>query len=199
MKKVIVSLILTLIAGVALYLFFTRSQTSSPESANIPNSVTTPVSSPSPAPIPLADGWETVSLQNFSFSYPSSFEYTLNPDNYHNLVFIGPTQTQGTEVYDGIIINLDQGTFSGDFLEFVESQRQNQLDPAVAQVSAVAPFSLNDKSGYQFVVEGLGTFEQIYLSQDNQYIHISRLISDPGNLGFLQISNAIVDSIEFIR
>lgn len=199
-SKQIISIIivLVLLAGAGFY-FLRSSETPEPATPTSPvvvNDEDTPPVFPSEPQIP--DNYVKFENANFGyeFFYPESSDAQVNND----IVSVGeygPTQTEGTEVFDGYFVNITEfelGELAFD--EFVTTRfEENSVNSEV--VEAVTPFSHNRYEGYAYTMSGLGTFSYVYLTNGSNVLEISYLVEDPGNLGYQTYVDNIIDSIMF--
>lgn len=143
--------------------------------------------------------WEKYSSRGLgvSFNYPSDFKKNDHPDGTVTVFKAGPTQTEGTEFYDGVSINFSKNAYSGDFKNFVESERKKRLeDPIFKNVGEAKEVGYAGKKGYKFSVNSLGKFTLIFLPvSETKYLQISLLVEDPKALGFESTAEGILASL----
>lgn len=165
---------------------------------------------PTQAPIPtssnaiptssIPEGWETYSSQEmgFSVSFPPEMEVRDDQEGYISFVVLGPSQAEGTEVYDGIVLSFSQDTYSSGSLEsFVISEVNRKRDDLIYdQVSDVEPVVVNGIQGYKYLESALGDFTNIYLPLNGgSYLLISYLLEDPTSQGYEEDLNMILSSL----
>lgn len=158
---------------------------------------------PESSPTPTEDGdpysgWNTYNsdVLDITFKYPSDMKLQENPDNTVQLIKLGPTQKEGTELYDGISLTVRTAIYTGDFQDFVESERLESMDPIIDEITSLEEREIASLSGYGFTIVGLGMFDQIYLPLNSEeFVHISMLVSDPQNEGFAETVDLILASI----
>ena len=162
----------------------------------------TPIST-LPSPIStgsVPEGWEKYFSQEMGFSvrFPSEMEVRDDQEGYISFVVLGPSQAEGTEVYDGIILSFSQDTYSSGSLEsFVISEVNRKRDDLIYdQVSDVEPVVVNGIQGYKYLESALGDFTNIYLPLNGgSYLLISYLLEDPTGQGYEEDLNMILSSL----
>lgn len=149
---------------------------------------------------PIIQGWRTYRSDSLGFivDYPSEMNILSEGDGVKFLV-LGPTQREGTEMFDGIMFSLFKRLYNQEtLLEFIEEQRQADMD--VASVEEIEEFILMDMNGYSYITEGLGTFTNIFIDVgENETLHISYFAPDPGDLGFQQTVDNMLSSLELLK
>ena len=207
MGKVLVGLavvLVTVIGGFLIYSALNKAENNAPTPEVSPTATAThtPETSPS-ANIPQE--WEVYTSQEMNFSIAHPLEMTVDqPQGIDGVRFLltGPSQTQGTEMYDGISLTINVDTYdSNSFQAFVEQERAETVnEPTNPEVGAIEQVTLGGIPGYQFTVSSLGDFTHIYLPLDNnEYAHIYYLMEDPENQGFQEMLNLMLASLEFQR
>jgi hypothetical protein len=215
MKKqkivLILGVILTfLLIGYGAYMLFWNSEEKS-DDLSVPTQVSTvsrdePTQTPiSTLPSPIStgsvpEGWEKYFSQEMGFSvrFPSEMEVRDDQEGYISFVVLGPSQAEGTEVYDGIILSFSQDTYSSSSLEsFVISEVNRKRDELIYdRVSDVEPVVVNGIQGYKYSESALGDFTNIYLSLNGgSYLLISYLLEDPTSQGYEEDLNMILSSL----
>lgn len=146
-------------------------------------------------------GWKDVvfSKMGLSMQYPPEMELRENEDGSVSMVIIGPSQSLGTEIYDGLILNMSTNTYTGDFASFVKSEHaKNNNEEAISKVGELGERTVGNRKGYEFFIEGLGRFTLIYLPiNENKYLQISYLLEDPKTQGFAMTLDKIFGTIRF--
>ncbi|GEM_PF-3403210 len=201
MKKVFLIVFVILLVGATVFWRyfgnFGRNDFSDQNTGIIPTSMSSAVESDIP---PVLDGWKMFESEAFGFSlrYPPEMEVAENEDGSVRFLLIGPSQTRGTEVYDGIILTFFLGNYSDDsLLEYVDqlvSEKRN--DPIYIEVGDVEEVDIGGISGYRFTESALGEFTNIYLpwGDEGGYLNIFYLLEDPKNQGFEEILDKMLSS-----
>jgi hypothetical protein len=149
--------------------------------------------------------WKTFNddRYNFTFDYPSDAEAAVDLAIGVRVLKIGKTQPLGTEMVDGYIVTINNSKYSGNFRDFVEAQRQNDItsNPAGEGTDSVSPITegsliRKDLKAYTYVVKGLGEFEMSYVALNNtDYLKITKLVSDPDNNGYQKEIESILNTL----
>jgi hypothetical protein len=160
--------------------------------------VTQPLS-PTKAPQVPSD-WKTYDSEAYSFTFKYHPKFTIRPsvDNTLTMYLHGPSQSEGTEVYDGIIINFQEATYTeNSFKAFVEKQYQvAKNDDVIYEISDLKDVQISTYQGYEFRTSSLGSIRNIYLDAKNKkFIYISLLLEDPKNQGFENIVTTLLSTI----
>jgi len=165
------------------------------------NSVDT--SAPSVTPLPtstavIPQDWTYVKSEDLTIYYPKGFA-SIAGDGL-SLVFLGPTQTEGTEMFDGINITVRTGTLDSKTLRQVVDDKVKQTkEDGVSEITQdLESTQVAGKQGFTFKARGLGEYTFIYLPKGtDNYLEVSRIVEDPGNLGFAETADQIISSMEF--
>lgn len=145
--------------------------------------------------------WKSFSSSRLgvSLKYPSDMRTQSNQDGTVSFILLGETQTAATEMYDGISLTLQKGTYSAEsFEEFVEKERETAINnPISDSVSDLREVQLAGKKGYAFMENAMGAYTHIYLQKDsNDYYHIVYMAPDPENKGYEETVMTILSSIK---
>lgn len=137
-------------------------------------------------------------LIDINFTYPARFQLEERPDfDLVKLTFIGPTQQEGTEVYDGIIINFRLEDIPENADLETAAKQAAQANPEVTEI--INPVSQSQLAGYEaytYRSRSLGEYTHYILNYSgDQFLHISYTAPDPENQGYQQIVNEILDSL----
>jgi hypothetical protein len=147
----------------------------------------------------LVEGWESFDSKNLSLSflYPKAAKVINNQDGEISVVRRGPTQTEGTELFDGYALTFSKGNYDTDFSQLVEDFRSiSATNPAISETSEISKYTTPYAEGLLFTKVGLGEFDNIFLPlTDSEYLFVSRLVSDPQQLGFLAETDTIIFSV----
>lgn len=189
-KYVIIGTIIFLsLAGVVMIFLFRNNQ----QPISIAN--TTPTSS-NPIPslpvsptVEVPQNWQTFTSQNHGFSiiYPPEIEVTERQNNQVTFLMLGETQTEGTELFDGISLTISSNSLNDKTLQqFVNDKTQTIKDePTTRSVSPLQSVIVAGLQGYSFRVSSLGEANFTYLPQgENRYLEIINITVDPNNKGY---------------
>lgn len=198
-----------LFISIAGYYFFaqTRDTVAPTTNGNIPSPITTesltrPTELPKPTTPP---DWITYTSSDLGFTikHPKEVKVTKREDGIHFLQ-LGPTQSQGTELYDGLSILVSSPNLGNQsFEDLVRAEYQKSKDePVISRITELNPLTINGTNGYMFEVEGIGVATLIYLEKSaNQYITITNSTVEPQNSksNFVEKAKLIVSSIETLK
>ncbi len=193
---VVVALLL-LAVGAGVFVYSLQNKPKTPVLVNI-----SPTVQPSSTPDTVIPAdWNVFESEDFAytFSYPSvDFELTENESV--RVTFIGPTQAEGTEVYDGIILEFGTITPLGDqlLLPYVKEDLGEQREHAEV-IKEPTPIKVNGIDGYTYTISGLGEFTFIYLPTPDgkSVVRINYLVADPENSGYQKIVDDMLESFAF--
>ena len=158
---------------------------------------------PSPTPDPTND-WSAYATSTYTVKYPGDLVLKDEGGNILSFSKWGPTQTKGTELFDGFAITfvpkehimlMPEGSSPKDYadakIKQIESLEMSKI------TEEPKPITINGYEGITYTEEGLGTFKQIILgSDDGNILMISILVADPGNLGFQETVDQILSTLE---
>lgn len=203
MKNKIIVLVAGAILIFSVAIIFLYNQNRSQDNIPSPTPTLLPTNTPTPTPkLDLPEDWETYKSESHGITlrHPDNMQVNQNQDGSVSFTLLGPTQAEGTEVYDGIILNFNTGIYEFNaFNEFVINKHNEQKnDPIISEVSDIEEVKINEKTGYKFSIFGLGKFTILYLPmENNRYLRISMLVEDPENQGFQNTVNTILSSISY--
>ena len=157
---------------------------------------------PSPTPDPMAD-WEIYSISPYQVKYPQGLQVREDEGSVLNISKWGPTQTEGTELFDGFSITFQPREISdADLSAYVDAKIEEVKIQDISKVtSGPSPVTLNNYEGLTFVEEGLGIYKVTIVEskEKSMFMEISVLVSDPGNLGFQETVDQILSTFKFIQ
>jgi len=149
----------------------------------------------------IPENWNTYTSA-FTISYPPELTLQELRAGQINLSMQGPTQVEGTELFDGISITITPGAREeSSLLEFVEDQwATRKSDPIYLYVTDINEVTIAGLSGYEFTESSLREFRIIYLPFGNsEYLQISILVEDPGLSGFSDKAESILSTIKVTK
>lgn len=164
-------------------------------------------------PVTLAPGdtatttpfsWETYTnaTVGFTIEHPQDATVSDRNDDHVSFLYTGPTQAEGTEVYDGILfsVTLLAAATTTPLAEYAAAFAQDSLGPDGRVTQPVAPASLGGQTAYRWQAEGLGTFTH-YLAADpdrtDRLYHIAFTAPDPADRGYAAAVRRMLDSFAF--
>jgi len=134
----------------------------------------------------------------FSIKHPEIIEVTELNKNLTKLIALGPTQSEGTEMYDGISMEVARQYNNGADLKTIVETRIEDVEAGVAEVTKqLREVNLGNVEGYTYSFNGLGDFDIYYLPKNqNEYFLISVLAEDPKDQGFEEIAQSMLASFQ---
>lgn len=139
------------------------------------------------------------SEMGISFEYSSRLELNDNKEDAVSLRVYGPTQKEGTEVYDGLVVAIKKYGLEGKTLESVAKELADESDIHGDIVKPLTPVTVGNSSGWMYTTEGLGIFDVYVLPVgDESYLSITVLLSDPEEQGFGNMLQGVLDSLEVL-
>jgi len=171
---------------------------------------TSPIVSPSPTTIPtlrintptplrevtLTDDWVLFENKDeeYSFRHPKDLTPKKQDDGTVTVEKWGPTQKEDTEFYDGISIVFDLNPLEGKTLsEVVEENRKGTEEISGEVVAQPTMISASGIEGLTY--SAMGHEYYYYVVRDGVYILILNLTNDPGELGYEEIAQKIIQSV----
>lgn len=169
-------------------------------------SVATPTASLEPTstatPDPTAN-WEVYKSSIYQVKYPNSYTSTEEDGGILHLSMWGPTQTEGTELFDGAAITFQPREIPDTTLVSwvnlkIDAINKDELSTLLGDPD---PISINGYNGFTYTTEGLGTYKHIILESKDKimFIEIDVITSDPGDLGFSETVDSILSTFEFLE
>jgi hypothetical protein len=162
-----------------------------------------PANTPSPilslTPSPTVETWVTYRNERLGFAMQHPPQMNVH-DNGNELVFVhlGPTQREGTEVYDGISLSVARETFARG-VNSLQRHAEQQLAAAQQHGTIVVPLqprTVAGLSGYAYTLEGLGRFTVIFVPHTmNTTLRLSYLVADPQNRGYQTMVDRMLSSL----
>lgn len=185
MNRLLLFLVLaTVLFAVGIYVF--RQSNDSASISQVPSSTRQIVSSPEASPLPtpkVPTSWKTYTSEvyNFSIRYPEDIIHDTNSEG-ERFYKHGPSQSQGTELYDGILVLIRSGSLENiPFAMWVERKYEEvKNDPLQPRMGEKKSVTIAGKQGFIFTVSTLGERAVIYLPKgDNEYLEINNGTVEP--------------------
>lgn len=201
-KLLLIGLVLLIIAVTvtAIYFFFQNKKDSTKNEKKIIPTISQQLSSPTPTPDPT-ENWEVHKSSEYQVKYPNDLIAGGDKDML-NIAKWGPTQTEGTELFDGYAVTFIQKENQDSTPEeYTQTLIEEAESVGVSEITEeMQDIEVNGYNGVTYTEEGLGTYKQIILgSNDNSsLVHISVMVADPGNLGFQEEVDQILSTFEFV-
>ncbi len=151
----------------------------------------------------IPSDWKTYKNDHIKVAlrYPKEMftqEYESQGIFYVGFGLWGPTQKDGTELFDGIGLNIWREAYSTNqtFETFIEQKRKDQVGSSNTPVSPAVPVQIAGHDGSVFDVEGLGGGVNMYIPLGHgEVIGIDYKASDPKSIGFQHIVDQMLGSL----
>lgn len=155
-------------------------------SNNMPVSISeTPTPSVPPAAVEIPPDWKTFVSTKFGFTISHPGDVTVSTmDEGERFLKLGPSQSTGTELYDGILVIIKSGSLKGMSLrDFAQKEHklieENPVEPTVTEIS---PITIAGLSGWAYNVDSLGERRVIFLPiGTGEYLEINDGTVEPAN------------------
>lgn len=143
--------------------------------------------------------WTTYHDQGLEFSIERPNNAEVQPsDTSVTFLYTGPTQQEGTEVYDGISFTVASVTLptATTLEEYAQTLAEGSPGLHTELLDQVQKTSVNGMSAYRWRIEGLGTFTHYLIPTGDGAgaYHISFTAPDPDNRGYQQAAQHMIAS-----
>jgi hypothetical protein len=150
----------------------------------------------------IPEGWKRYQLpeEPLLFWYPGEMVVTETAGGDSRFLLTGETQTQGTELFDGILVEVGSGTYESDSFEaFARGEYETAAnEPATTESGDFGPVNISGKIGYRFFVTGLGTFTHIYIPvEPGRFVRFTYIVADPTGKDYQGQIEAMLASIAY--
>lgn len=189
-----VVVVLLFLVGVSTYFFGRKSGSSVKKSPTITSSPTNVQS-----PENVVTGWKTYTSEKYGFSLQYPTEVKIEEKDSENLVRFyinGPTQTENSEINDGLSLYIGSRPLNGkDLKEIVDADVANSKENGEI---LMPPIPLEGVGGFEYKARGLGEYIYSYRPQgNNRYILIIDGTVDPTKKGFENIVSQIIKTLQY--
>lgn len=145
--------------------------------------------------------WQTHTDEKhgFSMDYPSALKVEETAAEAVKFTLLGPTQRQGTEIFDGISVTVRTATHSQESLKDYVDSRVQKIERVGDVIQEPEKVVLNGNNGYRYekVTAGRSTVLIFPFSQ-GEVINISYAAPDPQNRGYKEVVKEMVSSFEIL-
>ena len=150
---------------------------------------------------PVREGWLPYENNEVGFMVQYWPEMRIvpqqQPPKVLSFVYIGPTQSLGTELYDGI-----NATFHRD--ELGDRNISKYIEGSIGQIKVVGEITtpletvtVNGMNGFAYSASSLGQYRMIFLEAgDDEVMVISILVPDPANRGYQSIVDDMLSTLK---
>ena len=209
---IVAIIIIILVLSGFYYIFSSLSDSPSPSpvtsaSSPVPSVLTSqalPLPSPSAKHQEVPQDWQAyVSKEHdFNIRIPADIKPETTPEG-DRFIKLGPTQSTGTELYDGIAITIKKGILEEnktlDQLAKIKYE-QAKSEPTTNSITELQPVIYGPLSGYQFRKSSLGEADYIYFQKSRtEFIEVINNTVEPANseqtLG--ATARLMISSLEF--
>lgn len=144
------------------------------------------------------DIWEKYGSQNFSFIYPAGVK--IKEENKTiSLIYLGKTQKEETELYDGYSFSISQTENASNLLSLAKKERQTSLEVCNNQekVSEIEEIEVAQIKGYQYTSNCTIKTTKIYLQNLKKVYRITTTWA--GDEKYKEILDKILVSLTFAQ
>jgi len=147
----------------------------------------------------VTDSWETYNNEKIGFEvkHPEQVEVITHAENQVSLQLVGPTQSTGTEFYDGLSLGFRtvEKTAEQTLVDVANAQLKDIVEVGAVEVEPV-PSQIGGKDAIYYVSRTQGKF-QVYLVEksDTEVLEVSIFVEDPTDIGFKEIVEAMTNSL----
>jgi len=144
--------------------------------------------------------WQTYSNSLYQIRYPADVKVEETEGAALRIYKWGPTQREGTEVYDGIILHITPKEISDDLDKYVQAKIFESTSNGISEIiSGPSPVTINGYQGRTYVSRSLGESKYTILQSNDKvmFVEISDGTTDPGNLGFTNTVTQILSTFTF--
>lgn len=149
----------------------------------------------------LPEGWLTHNTPVYTIAYPNNYTLNLDQPPIVTISFIGPTQAEGTELFDGVVVNISVSQEQNHDLNAYLQSKLDELDNVGVSrlIGQPESITLNHYRGYTYIEDGLGRYQHFLLESPDQVsiATISVLVADPTNLGFQETVDRMLTEFRF--
>lgn len=130
-----------------------------------------------------------------SLKHPEAVAVDQLNANLVKFLLIGPTQSVGTEMYDGISMEVARQQYEGDLKSVIEGRIEESQTGMVEITKPLSQVNLGGVDGYTYSFSGLGKFDVYYLPKnEREYFLIPILVEDPSGQGYEEIAHNMLAS-----
>lgn len=189
--------------GIAGYYLYTlRASPDSTNPAPGPEASYLPGESPQPA-TNIPKDWVPFTSEKYEYTikHPADMQKDTGPEG-DRFFKHGPTQSLGTELYDGIILMVKSGPLEGKTIEQLAQTKHQELKNAetTQSVSDIITKSYGPNTAYQFHLTSIGDGDYIYLQKSpTEYLEVINMTVEPAQRepAFQQTAETMISSLEF--
>jgi uncharacterized protein YxeA len=140
-------------------------------------------------------------ILGITFDYPNDMK-TDDNDGSLRVYKWGPSQTEGTEIYDGMVISFAraENPNSLDLEAFTKVELENELAFEAEVIKPITAITHGEFAGYEFTTFSLGKGTFFYCNNSaGNIIRITYFAEDPLEQGFEETLNKILESLKVMQ
>jgi len=140
-------------------------------------------------------------LLGITFDYPNDMEIDA-VDGSLRVYKWGPSQTEGTEIYDGMVISFARAENPNnlDLEAFTKVELENELAFEAEIIKPITEVTHGEFIGYEFTTVSLGKGTFFYCNNSaGDIIRTTYFMEDPLNQGFEETLNKILESLKAMQ
>lgn len=144
----------------------------------------------------------TSSKYGYSIRFPKNMQSDTTSEG-DRFYFLGPTQSLGTELYDGISLVIKSGRFNGKTIKQIAQEQHDNLkkEDTTKSITNVSEVNYRSVYGYTFRREALGEADFIYIPMNkDEYLELINMTTEPENAKndppYTQIVEQMISSIK---
>ncbi len=153
--------------------------------------------------IKIPEDWIPYTSKKYGFTiyHPADFQTDTNPEG-DRLIKLGPTQSTGTELYDGLVLMIKSGPLDGKTIrQFADAQHLEMKNAETTQsITDVIEKKYGTHTAFQFRKDSLGEGDFIYLQKSpTEYLEVINMTYEPENSSsdFIKTAEIMISSLEF--
>lgn len=140
----------------------------------------------------------------FSMLYPNDWKQDTQGEQHIRFYKIGATQKGQTEIYDGIVLNVEVINLNGQTLsQWVDARlKESTADGTSEIVEPKKSITMNGYPGFEYTTQGLGTFKNTAIQKDTNStsaVSITTLVADPENVGYQQEVDSTLKTLQLLK
>jgi hypothetical protein len=200
MKKIIIPLLILILAAMIGLYFINTLLKNTPLENNVGNTPTTSQTQDTTPSPDIPDNWITYTSDDFTLRHPSTVKAEATQEGTRFLE-LGPTQSLGTELFDGLSMLFTTGSQGNQSFEaFTKSEYdKSKNDPTTMSISDLRPVTIAGINGFSYEVSSLGDATVIYLPKgQNEYMRIINNTVEPQNStkNFKEVSQQMLSTLK---
>jgi len=204
---IIVMIVAIVLLGAIVTLLFGKAKEGErevggrPTATHLPNVAFPPDATVKPIVVPEVSEWATYEkAECYKFKYPEVEETEVREIETGQVVsLLGSMQREGSEVYDGVNVAFVVQDLGGMSLrDKVAEKVQNYRSVGAEIRKGPEVVRLGGREGYFMELLAIGEMREYYFELDGgRYLKIEDTTSDPNGLGYSEIVEEMLETVEF--